>query len=159
MNDPSLSSHQRNTSDDVYLAALRRFIARVGHSRVPSGFVEDVVGDKVDLGAWVADTRIKYARASLDDRLVVAVETAAPDWSWDAWEVSFRTHVAALHQFAEREGHANVPPFHQETIDGQQVGLGYWVSARHHEHRRHELPADRVAALEAVMGWEWEYSP
>ena len=159
MNDPSLSSHQRNTSDDVYLAALRRFIARVGHSRVPSGFVEDVVGDKVDLGAWVADIRVEYARASLDDRLVVAVEAAAPDWSWDAWEVSFRTHVAALHQFADREGHANVPPFHQETIDGQRLGLGYWVSARHHEHRRHELPADRVAALEAVMGWEWEYSP
>lgn len=100
MNEPSLSSHQHNTSDDVYLAALRRFIARVGHSRVPSGFVEDVVGDKVDLGAWVADIRVEYARASLDDRLVVAVEAAAPDWSWDAWEVSFRTHVAALHQFA-----------------------------------------------------------
>ena len=145
--------------EDVLLDALRQFVARTGHSRVPRNHIEPVGGIDVALGEQVADLRASHTRSTLDTVTIAAVETVAADWLWDPWDVSFQTHVAALHQYAAREGHTDVPRNHREAIDGTTVTLGSWVHGRHHEYRRSELTDDQIEAIAAVPGWEWLYPP
>ena len=60
--------------------------------------------------------------------------------------------IAALHQYAEREGHTDVPAGHIETIDGVQLKLGGWVSTRRYRRGQSPVLDDR---LEALPGWRW----
>jgi hypothetical protein len=69
--------------------------------------------------------------------------------------VYFQEGLGALGQFVEREGHARVPAIHVELFQGAELKLGPWVSSRRTEFRAGGLSAERIAALEAVPGWDW----
>ncbi len=65
---------------EVGLAALRAFVAREGHARVPSDHVE---GD-LRLGSWVISRRTEHRRGRLDPARVAELE-ALPGWTWDPY--------------------------------------------------------------------------
>jgi hypothetical protein len=99
---------------------------------------------------YAAVERILWAEA---DRLGLRhLRTVAPEaipQRTQTQEERFEAKLKVLQQYAEREGHANVPSNHVE--DGVQLGL--WVSQQ--RSNRGSLPANRVEALEAIPGWRW----
>lgn len=48
-----------------------------------------------------------------------------------------------------------MPAKHVESIDGEDFGLGAWVSYVRTRYRNQSLRSDRVATLEAYSGWQW----
>jgi len=72
-------------------------------------------------------------------------------------EEAFAIALHAATAYRERVGHLEVPRGHVETVvafDGwrEDVRLGAWVTTT--RSRRAELPAERVAALDAI-GMRW----
>lgn len=68
---------------------------------------------------------------------------------------NFEKYLAALKQYAAREGHARVPVSHYEQFGGRRVPLGTWVGYTRQRYRRGLLPQDRIALLSGLAGWEW----
>lgn len=132
---------------ETALAALRAFVAREGHARVPSDYVDG----NVRLGRWVIKRRADRKAGRLTPTREADLE-AIPGWTWDPYGDDWETGLAALRTFAAREGHARVP---QRYVDGD-FRLGIWVSGRRVDRNRGRLDAARVAALEAIPGWVWE---
>jgi hypothetical protein len=141
------------------LGALAQFAEREGHVLVPLGHVESFDGGDYNLGSWVSAKRQNYRTGKLPSEQVVALE-AFPGWAWEAREAlreqAFERGLAALVQFAEREGHALVPMGHVEPFEGADHNLGVWVMARRAQFKEGSLSTERVAALEAFPGWGWE---
>lgn len=129
------------------LTALRAFVGREGHARVPSRHVE---GDS-RLGEWVVHQRAEYRRGVLEPERVAALE-AVPGWLWSGVDAAWEDAFAALVEFAATEGHAQVPTGYR-TSDGRR--LGDWVINQRQAHRRGELRDDRVSRLESLPGWLW----
>jgi hypothetical protein len=125
---------------------LCRFVDSEGHARVPSGLLED----GYRLGQWVTVQRRTHKTGKLESARVARLETL-PGWTWepvaDQWEEGFRY----LYRFAERERHSRVPQKHLE--DGYR--LGQWVTVQRTMYKTGQIPADRVARLEALPGWSW----
>jgi superfamily II DNA or RNA helicase len=128
------------------LTALRAFVAREGHARVPASYVE---GD-LRLGRWVVNRRSDRTRGRLDPARITELE-ALPGWTWDTRADDWTASLAALRAFVAREGHAQVPYEHIE----HGLPLGKWVSSRRTQLRRGRLDPARVAELEALPGWSW----
>ena len=61
------------------LAALKQFVQREGHARVPHGHTE---GD-FNLGNWVANRRKDYREGKLASERIKELE-ALPGWTWNA---------------------------------------------------------------------------
>ena len=57
-----------------------------------------------------------------------------------------------LKQYAECRGNALV---HRSYVTEDGCKLGSWVSRQRKLHRKRKLPAQRVRALERVLGWSW----
>jgi hypothetical protein len=129
------------------MAALRAFVAREGHARVPQTHVEG----HFRLGPWVAKRRSQHAAHRLDPARVAELD-AIPGWIWEARADQWAESVAALHAFVAREGHARVPSNHVEG----DLRLGSWVSSRRGDHKRGRLDPDHAAELEALPGWTWD---
>ena len=70
-------------------------------------------------------------------------------------EERWSQYLSALNAYATREGHARVPASHVEHLDGSPVNLGAWVGYIRQRKRAGLLPQSRVAAIDAVPGWEW----
>ena len=64
------------------LAALRRFVDREGHPRVPQSHVEQFDGAEINLGRWVSNRRTTYHNDNLQADRVAALE-AIDGWVWD----------------------------------------------------------------------------
>lgn len=67
----------------------------------------------------------------------------------------FNSYLVALRQFAEREGHCNVPAVHTELVGEKEVTLGAWVGYVRQRRRKNQLSEDRAAQIQAVPGWQW----
>ncbi|MFT5433958.1 MAG: hypothetical protein ACI9OJ_004670 [Myxococcota bacterium] len=74
---------------------------------------------------------------------------------WDQFEATFQRNLAALNQFVEREHHARIQKRHVETVDGEDIQLGTWVSHQRNLRKNGKLSDERIAALEAISGWTW----
>jgi hypothetical protein len=131
----------------VAMAALRAFVAREGHARVPRRHVED----GIRLGMWVGYQRTDHRAGRLDPARVAELE-ALPGWSWDPFADDWAAAMAVLRAFVDREGHARVPQGHVE----QGIRLGRWATHRRIERTTGRLDPARVAALEALPGWSWD---
>ena len=64
------------------LAALRQFVAREGHPRVPVGHVEHHDGGDINLYNWVSRRLSEFRKARLSAERVAALETVE-GWEWD----------------------------------------------------------------------------
>lgn len=143
---PQWSWRPHDDAWDSGYAALRAFVEREGHPRVPTGHRES----GVQLSAWCQHQRIKY------DRGLLLLEQASellklPGWSFDPHSSKWQAALAALHNFVAREGHAVVPASHLEGT----LALGGWVSRRRGEYNAGRLDPSRVAELQALPGWTW----
>jgi len=132
-----------------YYDAVKAFATRLGHARVPSGYVEN----RLPLGQWVAVQRQLYRqqrpRGEMSPERAALLE-ALPGWSWDPFTDRWEKAYGVLVKFTDREGHARVPNEHRE--DG--VYLGKWV--KHQRTKRDKLTNDQRKRLEALPGWSWD---
>ncbi len=128
------------------LNALRRYVVREKHARVPKSRREG----NVPLGKWVQRVRGQYRKGELSPRQRTELETL-PGWSWDPFQDSFERGLTALRQFVKREGHARVSQKHGE----RGFRLGTWVSNRRAEYKKGRLAAEKKEALERFSGWTW----
>ena len=127
--------------------ALRAFVAREGHARVPTDHVED----DLPLASWVIRHRQEHKTGKVPADRVARLE-AQPGWVWDVLAARWDDNFAALRGFADREGHARVPTDHAEG----DIRLGQWVIAQRQSNRKGELARERAARLAAVQGWVWD---
>lgn len=126
---------------------LKEVVDRENHTRVPYEFKAE---DGFNLGEWVTYLRSQRGKRSLSPKQKANLE-ALTGWFWDLktelWEDGFRH----LKEYADREGHTQVPST-SKTGDGFRVGG--WVSEQ--RKRRDSMSSDRKARLEALPGWSWD---
>ena len=76
-----------------------------------------------------------------------AANDRSPSRAADPWEPA----LTALGAFAQREGHADVPPGHVE--DG--IRLGRWVARQRRLALDGAVPSERAVRLGEIPGWTW----
>jgi hypothetical protein len=146
----AVAGWQWNPRDDDWdrgNASLSRFVAREGHARVPPRHIE---GD-FRLGSWVLVRRADFRAGRLPPERVASL-AGLPGWSWEPRGDDWARAIEALDAFVAREGHARVP---RGTIESGSR-LGNWVTSRRVEYRHGRLAPERIAELEAIMGWTWD---
>ena len=124
------------------LSALQSFVAAEGHAEVPQKHRTE---EGFALGRWVSKRRQEGRNGRLTGEQVAALDGVGFVWDQDA--VDFARGVAALTEFVNAEGHADVRQRHR-TEEG--FALGRWVSKRRQEGRNGRLTGEQVAALEGV---------
>ncbi|MFB7919571.1 helicase associated domain-containing protein [Streptomyces sp. NPDC056061] len=69
---------------------------------------------------------------------------------------AFERGIAAVAQYAAREGHLKIPRHHTESvvIDGEEHTVKAGVFLANHKTRRAKLTASKLAAL-AALGADW----
>ena len=130
---------------------LSVFSASQGHSDVPKHFVVD----GVRLFAWLHQQTRRAREGSLSDAerdaLVAAgVDAARLDTRENLRDGVWGEALAALHRFAAREDHSNVPRSHAEPAPmtgGAPVQLGAWLVTQQVQAARGELSDARRSAL------------
>lgn len=136
----------RQAAWDRQLAAFGAFLARENHGLVPTGHVEIVAGEQVQLGAWVVATRSRAKTGSLDPERVADL-AAMPGWCWDARAAAWDRGLSALRGYSTRTGRTSVPSGHVE--DGYR--LGQWLEVQRGLIRAGHLPAERAQRLVEVL--------
>jgi superfamily II DNA or RNA helicase len=144
---PGWTWEPRTEDWNANLAALRVFVAREGHARVPIGHIET----GLRLENWVGYQRVEHNAGRLDPTRVAELE-AVPGWSWNPYAGDWEAALEALRAFAVREGHARVP---KGFVEGR-LRLGAWVNSRRADRNAGRLVPARVAQLEAIPGWTWD---
>ncbi|MEU0002583.1 Helicase associated domain protein, partial [Streptomyces microflavus] len=73
---------------------------------------------------------------------------------------TFERGIAALTQYAQREGHLSIPRQHTETIalDGQEYQVKAAVFLSNHKSRRAKLSAEKLDQF-AALGLDWATTP
>ena len=120
--------------------ALKIFLKREGHTRVPSNHSEG----KLKLGTWTLNQR--STKNKLPHDRVQRLNTIGFCWDVDAevWDEYFNL----LAKFYKREGHTEVPQRHKE----RGISLGVWVNNL--RHKKENISAERIKRLDA-LGFPW----
>ncbi|MFN2490118.1 MAG: Helicase associated domain protein [Actinomycetota bacterium] len=140
---------ENTTSEwEFMFGLLARFVAREGHSRVPSMHLEA----NRRLGTWVAWQRRLFKRGELlPDRIERL--NSLPKWAWDAVAAEWDEGLGHLVHYIERKGDAYVPA---TFIDDDGFPLGSWVHNQRVFHRKGPLSEERVSRLEQLPHWVWD---
>ena len=136
-------------ADDLaaIMAALRAFVAREGHARVPTSHAEN----GIRLGGWVGKVRGDRNSGRLSPERAKELE-ALPGWTWDPMADYWETAIAALRAFVAREGHARVPATYLEG----RFSLGTWVGNQRRGYHAGRLSSAQIAQLEGFPRWSWD---
>ncbi len=135
------------------LKALRTYITKHGTAAVPA----DATARRYPLGRWVAARRAQYQRGTLSPEQIATLQDL-PGWVWDVKASRWEQGLRLLTAYAHRTGAPNPDSFYVEDLEDAEGNftLGAWAMSRRKEYRLGVLSPDRVAALEAIPGWEWE---
>lgn len=147
-------------AEDVAMAQALRAFCEFAHSAdVPEAHVED----GLELGRWVWAVRRRKLTGRLHPALAEEIAAAtprstkgAPTFQWKVGETRWRWSYSALRAYARREGEANPPTSHRETLPDGTLNLGQWCSLQRHRHRKGKLEERYVTWLNALPGWQWE---
>ena len=128
------------------LAELKAFGAKFGHRNVTPqtpGYPQ--------LGAWVSGTRNKAKYGKLTAEQIADLEAVGFLWEINELRKSsvFEGWLKKLKAFANKHGHCHVTP----KTPGYEK-LGSWVSGQRVRHKKGDLHAEQVAALDAI-GFHW----
>jgi hypothetical protein len=136
------------------LSVFRQYLAREGHALVPIRHIEiDADGNPFNLGDWVNSQRkfIREGRAAQE--WVATLE--AEGFVQNTYDVLWAQQLSALAEFVAREGHADVPARHVESLaDGTDIKLGNWCSDQRSERGMRRRSTERTAELDA-LGFVW----
>lgn len=132
---------------DAGFAALAAFVGREGNSRVRNRHVES----GLRLGVWIGTQRYLFKKKKLRPERIEQLE-AVPGWTWDRPEAAWKEGYEALRAYVRREGDSAVPQRHREG----EYRLGVWLNGQRRLYKLGELPAERIARLDAVPGWTWD---
>jgi superfamily II DNA or RNA helicase len=127
--------------------ALKIFVAREGHARVPRA---STVAD-FWLGRWVAHQRTLFVKGELPVSRARELEQF-PGWSWDLKADAWHRGYQLLQDYIALHGNSRVP--YSYTEDGFR--LGAWVYQRRWEYRRGQLDEEREKQLRQLPEWNWE---
>lgn len=125
-----------------YLCA---FADQNGHCKVAIGYRTP---DGYNLREWIFTQRKAIDKMPLEQKKRLE---ALPGWAWNPYNEQWEQKFHYLQEFAEREGHCNIPKNYQ-TDDGDRLGL--WVSNQ--KRIKNEMLPERKARLEALPGWVWD---
>ena len=75
-----------------------------------------------------------------------------PGWAWTAQKTSWQDRLDRLKVF--QQGKGRLPK--QKEVDADGLTLGEWIHSQRSAYRKKLMPADRIAALEAIPGWAWK---
>ncbi|MFE0923008.1 Helicase associated domain protein [Streptomyces nigra] len=125
---------------------------------LPAGTGEVVVQGE-DLGTWIAGQRAGWDRLAPAQQYLLESLGIDPDEGGQAGRPVRRSqdelwdrNMAAARQFHAREGHLRVPRQHREEVEGEQLGLGSFISNA--RRRADKLSPERRQALNA-LGMRW----
>lgn len=110
------------------------------------------LGAKGSDGPALSDKIVIDAPESISTDFVTSLRTMLVERTTDDW----LNRYAALQQFVDREGNANVPDRCVELFNGDNLNLGAWVVRQRGAYGKGKLTAERVALLEAQRGWVWD---
>jgi Helicase associated domain len=127
------------------IAALRDWVAATGNVGVLP-----VEHNGIPLRAWAATRRSRYQADTLSAEHAHTLE-AIPGWVWQVRETQFADGYAILEEWAGEHGHAH-PPLNVLVDDFR---LGWWVGSQRKRFQEGTISPERIAALEALPGWEW----
>jgi hypothetical protein len=129
---------------DEGFSYLKQFAEREGHCRVLQRYRRD---NGYRLGQWVSFQRANKEGMNPDRRQRLE---ALPGWSWDVISDQWEEAFSRLKQFADREGHCQVP---RGYGSGDSYRLGEWV--RTQRRNMDAMEPIRRQRLEALPGWVW----
>ncbi|WP_284741668.1 DEAD/DEAH box helicase [Amycolatopsis sp. RTGN1] len=130
-------------------AACAEFYAEHGHLRVPRNHtVHNVRGEEYRLCTWIDTQRAK--RDTLTDDQVLMLDKVGMDW--DPLTSRWTANLVALQEFHDEHGHLTVP---EDLVNDDGINLSSVLSVCRTRRRQNTLPADRIAALDA-LGMDWE---
>ncbi|MFH5211739.1 DEAD/DEAH box helicase [Antrihabitans spumae] len=148
--------------DDEMFEAFRQFVAWERHADVP----EDHVEEGQPIGQWLVGVRRrKLLRAlppALEALLLVSIPTDRNGdrrFPWKTPETWWQIGIDAARSYIATTGTAaGVPVGHTELVDGHHFNLYQWFSRLRHSHKKGDLTAEQIAALEQLPGWKWQLS-
>jgi hypothetical protein len=132
---------------NFWFGLLQQYAEREGHAQVTKFHLEN----GFNLGGWLSNQRHVYRTGRLPLERQHLLE-GLPGWSWDTGGREWKFWFGLLHQYAQREGHAQVTRFHREN----GFNLGHWVSKQRDTYRTGRLPLERQQLLERLAGWSWD---
>jgi superfamily II DNA or RNA helicase len=131
---------------EEFFNRLEEFTNTNGHSNV--GSKGQTIEERA-LYEWVNTQRKRFKEGKMSETRIARLGKLGFSFQpIDPWVESFNL----LKQFAEREGHANVPTNHVED----EYFLGRWASTQRGKYRKKELSLEQINLLEKLKGWGWD---
>ena len=135
---------------------LEEYKSKHGDCRVPSRYAV-IVDDSstrndaalIKLGVWVAEQRRHHKNGKLNANRYEMLDNLG--FSWDPVTEQWEKNYALVEQYAEREGHANVPQEHVE----EGTRLGRWLEWQRRNMRDGTIDPSHADRLEA-LGVSWD---
>ena len=132
------------------ISAVTAYVAENGHARVPDSYVS-LGGHRT--GGWVGARRRDYAAGTLSADRIAELE-AIDGWVWNPFDEQWTTGLAAVTAYVTKHGDARVPTSYVSP-DGHRTGR--WVSGHRNSYVTGRLTPDRIAELESLPGWVWNW--
>lgn len=132
-------------SFEEHLGMLKSYVDRHGHAQIPS---VDQTPEEERIYRWITSQRTAYRNGLLSEERISKL-SAVQGWSWDPFEESWESGLAALKKHFDSGGKATVPRGFE--IDG--VNLFNFI--RLHRNKSERLTEERRAQLDALPQWSW----
>lgn len=128
--------------------ALKLFIKREQHARVPSTHIEN----DFKLGLWLLQKKELYQTGCLPKEEIVFFESL-PKWSWKKghdqnWELAF----SILQKYVQMTGNAQPPSDY--ILD--EFRLATWVKGQREAYNEGRLSQVKAKKLSKLPGWSWK---